>query len=448
MAATRAAPDGLIALADSCLARHVSRGERLTVGLSGGVDSVVLLDLLSSLREARAFALSAVHVHHGLSGNADRWAAFCAALCSARGVPLAVERVDVPRGEGLGLEAAAREARRGVFARLPADFIVLGHHLDDQVETVLLHALRGTGLKGLAGMGEASGKVGTLRILRPLLDASRADILAHAREQGLEWIEDESNADTGLDRNFLRNAVLPLLDERLPRFRDSLVRLARNAARAESLLAELAQDDMGPLGPGEPLPLDRLAALDEARQGNALRAFLALNGLAMPSEARLDEMLRQLFGARRDRQVRIDHDGAVLLKHRDRVSIEEAELPPDAAPVEWRGEAAIAWPAGGGTISFASVCGGGISLARAREPGWTVACRKGGERLRLAPGGPTRTLKNLLQEGDIPGWQRLRMPLLFHSGRLVWAPGIGIAEGYLSDEGVEGLEPCWTPLPK
>jgi tRNA(Ile)-lysidine synthase len=447
MAASRPVSGSLAAVAEACLARHVAHGERLAIGLSGGVDSVVLLDLLCALREARGFTLRAVHVHHGLSPNADRWADFCAALCARRKLPLAIERVAVARS-GLGLEAAARAARRAVFARQGADFIVLGHHLDDQVETVLLHALRGTGLKGLAAMGEASGMVGTLRILRPLLEVARADIEAHARTQGLEWVEDESNGDRGFDRNFLRGEILPLLDRRMPRYREALARLARNAARAESLLAELARDDTGPLAPGEPLPLAPLAALDDARQANALRSWLALNALAMPSEARLDEMVRQLFGARRDRQVRIEHDGASLLRHRDQVAIEEGSLPAQAATIDWRGEASLDWPAGGGTVSFAPVASGGIALARAREGGWTVACRSGGERLKLEAGRPTRTLKNLLQERAVPYWQRSRMPLLLHAGRLVWAPGIGIAVDYVGEAGEEGLEPRWTPLPR
>jgi tRNA(Ile)-lysidine synthase len=447
MAATHPGPGSLVAIAEVCLARHVSRGDRLCVGLSGGIDSMVLLDLLASLREARGFTLSAIHVHHGLSPNADRWAAFCSAQCAQRAVPLAIERVEVARDSGLGLEAAARDARRAAFARAAADFIVLGHHLDDQVETVLLHVLRGTGLKGLAAMGEANGAVGTMRILRPLLEVARADIEAHARGQGLAWIEDESNADPGFDRNFLRGEVLPLLDGRMPRFRDSLARLARNAARAESLLAELARDDTGPLAPGDPLPLSLLAALDDARQANALRHWLALNALEMPSEARLDEMVRQLFGARQDRQVRIEHDGAILLRHRDQASIEEGRLPP-AIAIDWRGEARVDWPAGGGTITFAAVARGGIAAARVREDGWIVAGRRGGEQLKLEAGRPTRTLKNLLQEQGVPHWQRSRMPLLFHAGRLVWAPGIGIAVDYRSGTGEEGLEPRWTPSPR
>jgi tRNA(Ile)-lysidine synthase len=448
MAASRSVPGTLPAAVDACLSRHVPRGARLCVGLSGGVDSVALLDLLCSAREARGFAIAAVHVHHGLSPRADDWAAFCAALCERRGVTLAVERVGVARDSRLGLEAAARAARRTAFARQEADFMVLGHHLDDQVETVLLHALRGTGLKGLAAMGEANGTVGTLPILRPLLEASRADIEAHARAAGLEWIEDESNADTGFDRNFLRREVLPLLARRLPRHRDALSRLARHAARAEGLLEELARGDIGPLAPGAPLPLDRLAALGPARQANALREFLAMNALAMPSEARLDEMVRQLLGARRDRQVRIEHDGATLRRFQDHLAVEEGFLAGAAQAVAWRGEPQVDWPAGGGSVAFDRVRGGGIALAHTRESGWTLACRSGGEKMKLEATRPTRTLKNLLQETGVPHWQRCRMPLLLHAGRVVWVPGIGIAAGYRCDAGEEGLEPRWTPPPR
>ena len=164
------------------------RGKRLVVGLSGGVDSVVLLHLLLDLAPRYGYTLSAVHVHHGLSSNADTWARFCRKLCRTWGVPLAVRKVRV-RKTGTGVEAAAREARRAVFASLPADAIVLAHHLDDQAETVLLNLLRGAGLRGAAAM-PAAGRLAAKALLRPLLGARRREIVAYARERHLEWIED------------------------------------------------------------------------------------------------------------------------------------------------------------------------------------------------------------------------------------------------------------------
>src|ERR1700681_2443010 len=184
----------------SSLAAQLPPGAAVCIGLSGGVDSVVLLDLLA--REG-ARHLSAVHVHHGLSPNADAWADFCARLCAKRGVPLEVVKVHVDRNSMLGVEAAARAARYAVYAKRPEPFVALAHHLDDQAETVLMQLLRGTGLKGIAAMPELRSLRGTgVQIFRPLLGHSRAALHAYAQERGLRWIEDESNAATRHDRNF------------------------------------------------------------------------------------------------------------------------------------------------------------------------------------------------------------------------------------------------------
>src|SRR5258707_1079189 len=168
--------------------------KRIAVALSGGIDSVVLLHLLKEHP-----GISAVHVHHGLSANADAWAAFCRRLCKQWGVPLKISKVKVRRS-GKGLEAAAREARYGAFGKLDADVIALAHHLDDQAETVLMNLLRGAGARGASGMAERT-RSGGKTFLRPLLGTTRKEILAYARKHALEWIEDERNPDVGLTRN-------------------------------------------------------------------------------------------------------------------------------------------------------------------------------------------------------------------------------------------------------
>src|SRR5260221_6479964 len=175
----------------SSLAADLPPGAAVCIGLSGGVDSVVLLDLLA--REG-ARHLSAVHVHHGLSPNADAWADFCARLCARRGVPLEIVKVQVDRNSMLGVEAAARAARYAVYAKRPEPLVALAHHLDDQAETVLLQLLRGTGLKGVAAMPEMRALAGSaVSIYRPFLAFPRAALLEHAKAAGLAWIEDESN---------------------------------------------------------------------------------------------------------------------------------------------------------------------------------------------------------------------------------------------------------------
>src|SRR5258706_2312978 len=169
----------------------------VAVGLSGGIDSVVLLHLLKETPRVR---LRAIHVHHGLSPNADAWAQFCRKLCKRLGVPLTAKKVRVAR-KGKGLEAAARDARYAAFKESKAEWIALAHNLDDQAETVLMNLLRGAGLRGASGMAERA-KLGAKTLWRPLLNVSRKEIVAYAREHRLQGIQDESNADQPLTRNF------------------------------------------------------------------------------------------------------------------------------------------------------------------------------------------------------------------------------------------------------
>src|SRR5471032_976337 len=230
MAASRKATSAGAA-ATAQLAALRLRGKRIAAGLSGGVDSVVLLHVLHGLAPQFGYRLSAIHVNHGLSPNAGDWQRFCSAFCLELGIPFKAVRVKVKK-QGRGLEAAAREARRAAFTKLDADAIALAHHLDDQAETVLFNLLRGAGLAGASGM-PVQGRLGRKLLLRPLLEVPRGAIRAYAAEQGLGWIEDESNADEALTRNFIRRRVGPLLESKFPRWRESLARAARHFSGAE-----------------------------------------------------------------------------------------------------------------------------------------------------------------------------------------------------------------------
>jgi tRNA(Ile)-lysidine synthase len=422
------------------------------VGLSGGLDSVVLLDLLARHGRDTGRSVSAVHVHHGLSPNADRWAAFCARLCAARGVPLAIERVRVDRGSREGLEGAARSARYAVYAKRAEPFVALAHHLDDQAETVLLQLLRGTGLKGVAAMPELRALPGcAVQLYRPLIAWPRTALREHAEREGLEWIEDESNAGTLHDRNYLRHELAPLLDARFPGWRESVARFSRHAASANELLDALARDD----GPDarvaewdvchDPMFIHR--PLSEERRANALRAFLERNELPMPGSARLAEMARQVYDARDDASVRIDHAGVSLVRDRNRVYIESRPWQDAPWRIDWHGEREIALGGQRGSVAFDAVTGEGIDAGRTREGAWHFGSRSGGERIRLGEGAATRTLKNVLQERWLSRWQRQNFPCLYHEGRLVWMSGVGIDAGYRCPEGRQGLFPRWTMAP-
>ncbi len=430
------------------IAELIPPDAKICVGLSGGLDSTVLLDVLAR-QLADAGRVTALHVHHGISPNADQWVKFCERLCANEGVPLTVEYVRVDPNSPLGLEGAARVARYAAYAARPEPFIALAHHLDDQAETVLIQLLRGTGIKGIAAMPETRHLKGTgVHILRPLLAHSRAALKAYAQDEGLRWIEDESNATTGPDRNFLRHDVAPLFDTRYAGWRDALSRFARHAASAGDLLDALATVDGVPAQAGAGLPLN--AALSTDRRANALRAFLARNAIAMPSEVRLEEMVRQLYEARDDARVRIDHGGVSIVRHKGEALIDRHLEPPVHREirshqwrVDWNREQEVNLGETRGVVCFDPVVGEGIAQTALSEGQWYFAPRSGGETMRVGgPDRPTRTLKNLLQERDIPMWQR-DLPLLFRGERLVWAPGVGIAADYACAEGQPGLRPIW-----
>lgn len=383
------------------------RNGKVCVALSGGVDSVVLLHLLAKEHPG----VTALHVHHGLSPNADAWAAFCRKTCKRLGVALTVRKARVAK-KGKGLEAAAREARYAAFRQAHAGVIVLAHHLDDQAETVLMNLLRGAGLRGASGMPVQARRDGKI-LLRPLLGVPREEILAYAREHGLEWIEDESNADEALTRNFLRRRVAPLLAQKFPGWRENLGRAARHFSRREVDAEGL------------------------------LRAFLRQKGLKAPSEARLVEMLKQLTaqGAR----TRIEHDGAALRLYRGKLSV-SPNSPPSTpfSGVPWKGERRLKIAALGGELRFRA--GQGIDAKLIRENAFVVRLRSGGERLQLHPRRPRRTLKNLFQEAGVPAWARERLPLLFCGNDLVWAPGLGVDVRFLATSKGKGMVPEWIPL--
>jgi len=400
----------VLAAARAALAGLDLRGKRVAAGYSGGVDSTVLVHVLRRLAPEFGYRLSAIHVHHGLSRNADAWRRSCAAFCRTSGIPFTSRRVRVVKS-GKGPEAAARAARRKVFEGLRVDAVAFGHQLDDQAETVLFNLLRGTGLAGASGMPVA-GKLGTKSLLRPLLSVPREAILAYANANRLPWIEDESNGDEALTRNFIRRRVGPLLAQRFPRWHENLARAARHFSSAR---------------------------MDERA---LLREFLAGKGLRAPSEARLADMLRQLASG--SPRMKLAHDGAVLRNYRGKVHLEKPLKPDGFTPVGWNGASRLQLPALGGELRFQKVRGGGIDSARVAS-GLTVRLRAAGDRLQPDPDRPRRTLKNLFQEAGVPEWQRGRLPLLACGAELVWVPGIGIHAPFRAGAGAAGLVPEWHP---
>ena len=406
------------------------------------MDSVVLLHLLHSIASRFDWRLSALHVHHGISPNADGWADFCMRLCERLGITLHVENVDVaPLRDEHGVEAAARKLRLACFTKLPCDFVALAHHADDQVETLLLQLLRGAGIKGGAAMPFLNlAAAHTHATVRPLLDITHDELHEYAQQQGLDWVEDESNADDSYPRNFLRHRLLPLLEQRFPAYRNTLTRSAQHFAEAAGLLDELAQQDGVYALQGETLQVEVLRLLSSQRAKNLLRYFLHTQHAPMPQAAQLDDMLHQLCEAREDAGVCVEFGAWQVRRFQDRCYVSPTLGEFDQSFVSvWRGEAELVWPALGRHLRFTQTRGRGLSSAKLQQAPVTLRLRCGGESLRPHPNASTRSLKNLLQEHHIPPWQRERWPLLYCGDDLVCVAGVDIHSEYQAREDEEGV---------
>jgi tRNA(Ile)-lysidine synthase len=423
---------------------RVRPGERVCVGLSGGLDSMTLLHALWRLTRAGELPirLSAVHVHHGISPRAGDWADFCRAGCARLEVPLSVVRVDVPLHTGEGLEGAARRLRHGVFADVDADWLALAHQRDDQAETVLLKLLRGGGVSGAAGMPAVRGQENGPALARPLLGLAREIIRCYARAHGLAWIEDESNGDTRFSRNFLRRDILPRLSARFPEAGASLARAADHFAEAATLLDELAAIDRDAVSAGSGrIAVKAFQRLSPARARNLLRHALRRAGFRAPEARWLDEAMKQLAGAGASSEIRLATADGELRVYRGEIHVlSPLQLPP-AEPLPWSGQVALPWA--GGRLRFTAGAGQGLRAGALAAAQVLITSRRGGERLRPDARRPRRALRNLLQENAVPPWERQRLPLLWIGGRLAWVGGIGCDAAFACPPGEAGILPSW-----
>ncbi|GAB2492189.1 tRNA lysidine(34) synthetase TilS [Arenimonas alkanexedens] len=391
-------------------------GAPVRVAFSGGMDSTVLLHWLASSPAIRSDGLRVLHVDHGLHPDSAAWAAHCADFCRKHDLSLEICRVAVD-GAGRGLEAAAREARYGALAAglQPGERIALAHHRDDQAETVLLRLLRGAG-DGLAAMRPLR-PFGPGWLWRPLLGAPRTALARYAREHGLAWVEDPSNAHDRADRNYLRHHVLPRLTERWPQADAGLARSASLLAGQVELLADEDARRLAQVQGLDPATLSVPALLGLAPGWRDRVLRLWVNSLALPplSAEGLRAINEELIPAREDGEPRLSWSGAVVRRWRDLLHAgpELPPLPADFACV-WDGRVPLSLPSG--DLFSLSPTG---SFAAPLQ----VRARQGGERLVLAGRGHSSELKQVLQALGLPPWLRARLPLLFDADGVLLAAG-------------------------
>lgn len=431
------------------LRRCIPDRAALCVALSGGRDSSVLLHALAGLRAQAGWQLRAVHVNHGLQPAAGDWARHCGEFCATLGVPLAVRQVVPLTDAGRGPEAAARDARYAALAAelRPGEWLLLAHHEDDQLETVLLHLLRGSGVSGLAGIPPDSDFAGG-RLCRPLLGVSGASIAAYALRHALAWIEDPSNADVALDRNFLRARVILPLRQRWPAAARAAGRSARLAAEAAELLADLARIDAQAVVHGETLGLEPFRDLGAARQRNLVRYLARQRGWPMPPEQRLDAGLEQLLGARPDRHPVLAWSGHSIRRFRERLYLVAAD--PAVAPVgsqaggqAWNGAGSLQLGGLRGELRLQPAAGTGLAK-RILDGGLQLAFRNGGEAMRGGGDSHHRSLKYLFQKHAIVPWMRGHIPLLYAGGELAAVADLWLADWALARPGEAGVVVVWT----
>ena len=418
---------------------------QILVGFSGGLDSTVLLKLLC---EAVAIErLCAVHVNHGLSDNAGQWQGHAEAFCGSLGVKLHCETVAVSAG-GEGIEAAAREARYGVFERLleKGGLLLLGHHADDQVETVLFRLLRGSGVKGLSGI-PATRPIAKGRLMRPLLLWQKSALKDYAEQHKLSWIEDESNGENTFDRNYLRNQVIPEIARRWPDHAQRISHSARLSQETAELLVALAKEDLQRLDPvlercGWSLCLAAFAVLPVARQKNILRQWPGVYELPLPGHKIIDEIMSTLVLAREDASPKVQCQGMQWARFRNRLYLLRLEAPfsSDNARLTWQLDQPMLLTDGSRLVAEKSL---GQGLCLKPDQSLWVGTRQGGERCQPAGRQHSNSLKKLLQEFNLEPWWRDRIPLLYRGESIVAVGDLWICEGHQAQPDHEGVTIHW-----
>jgi len=279
----------------------LAEASSVVVGFSGGADSSLALHVTNDyLKEINASSkLLAVHVNHLSQNDSKTWEQHCAEVCKALSIEFKAfqKRVDI---KGEGFEAAARKVRQEIFASFGANnVVVLGHHLDDQVETVLFRMLRGTGMKGLSGMNRMSTFAGKV-ILRPLFALTKSDIFKILNDRSIKFITDNSNEDNAYSRNYIRNLIVPKILERWPAGSKNIARMTQLVRQQSDLLTKLLEDNLKDVSDESGLSIEGLKQYDAFHRSELIRMWLDRNGYASPNENQMKEIEKSFFQSRHE----------------------------------------------------------------------------------------------------------------------------------------------------
>jgi tRNA(Ile)-lysidine synthase len=434
-------------LLDSDWLHRLEAFPTLWVGLSGGLDSVVLLHQVA-LQPALAGKVRAVHIHHGLSPYADAWLRHCQSYCASLNVPLTVRHVVFE--SQANIEANARHARYEAFKEcmMDGDGLLLAHHADDQAETLLLQLFRGAGIDGLGAMPLVKS-LGLGTLLRPLLTHSRKTLEAYASRHQLAWVLDESNQDVGFSRNYLRHQIMPLLQEKWPGVVTNLNRTAQHCQQASQNLHALAlmdcQDEMkgiyrnshdfqgsaGPrpslqhtsrLGLGPTIEVTHLRTLDKARCTNVLRFWLKNNTVRLPTADTFNRLITDVIFSSADALPCVEWDGMVVRRYQNTLYLLKKDVERAVSDLQWlHFPEPLKWGHG---FLHATCVNAGLHLPNGSRV--ELRTRQGGELFHWR--GQTKSLKQLFQQWGVPPWQRAEVPLLYLNNKLAAVVGFAVSD--------------------
>ncbi len=442
------------------LSEHLNKfnkANHLYVGYSGGLDSHVLLHVIIELIGKKR--ITAVHVNHQLSSNSDIWQKHCEDRCLEIGVNIICKTVSI-KNRGTGIEDAARNARYSVFEKLlkKNDLLILAHHADDQIETMLFRLFRGSGIKGMSGM-PISRLLGNGELFRPLLPFFRRDLESYASANQINWIEDDSNLDIAFDRNFIRHKLIPTINERWPNSSFKLNRSANIFAESDFLINILAQKDFKIVTEvservGWSISIDKLNGFEIIRQKNILRYWFNLHNLTLPSYAVLDNALNQMIGSKIDAEPIVSWGDLQLRRFNKKLYLLPLNFEDpnysvkkkkgrellEKNSIKWDGSSHLILPDSSSLCVKLKMKGGlRIDVKKNLE----IRFRSGGERCKPQGRSGSNTLKKLFQEYSLEPWLRNNIPLIYIDNRLAAVGDLWVCDEFCAEPDELGIQLEW-----
>lgn len=424
------------ALRDFMLAQGITR--HYWVAYSGGMDSHVLLVHAKRLQSEYGLSLTAVHVNHHLSDQANAWVAHCESICRTLNIALVVKDISIDISQG-NIEEQARVQRYMALASCmnAGDVLLTAHHQQDQAETVLLQLMRGAGPKGLSAMpvckALAAGMQG-----RPWLHMPFAAIQSYADEHQLTWIDDGSNQNPAFARNYIRHQLVPGLRQYWPEAISAITRSAQHCADAQVLLDEYAGMLLQTVSDASltKVNVSKLLRLSVQQQSLVLRYWIQLQDGILPNTKTIDIIRREVLGAAQDKTPEVHWGHCLLRRFKNHLYLLRHTEKHDATQrFMWELKHPLRLE-GVGTLSAAWVAGRGLRS----DLSVVVGFRRGGEVVAV-PNRGRHTLKKLFQEWQVPVWEREKTPLLFVAEKCIAAVGYFMDQAYCVQPNEMGLEP-------